>query len=229
MNLSSDAPILAKTKSTLAIVTTQACIGILAGLSSTGVALVSYRYLAHIGPILPNVLANRHFRPWVIIHASSAATALLCGPVQLLLPMQWRRPQIHRWLGWTYVTTSLLGGCSGLVLAAGLSNGMVTQAGFAALSLSWIYVTVQGLRTALARRLTNHGRWMVRSFALAFAAVTLRLYLPIAVYALGLGFSSSYAAISWLSWVPNMFAAELYLRWQRSPTALRRRNNVTTI
>ena len=42
---------------------------------------------------------------------------------------------------------------------------------------------------------------MVRSFALTFAAVTLRLYLPIAVFAFGFEFNSAYSAIAWLAWV----------------------------
>ncbi len=51
---------------------------------------------------------------------------------------------------------------------------------------------------------------MIRSWALTFAAVNLRLYLGIA-FAMGLAFSDSYPVISFLCWVPNLIAAELYL------------------
>jgi hypothetical protein len=67
-----------------------------------------------------------------------------------------------------------------------------------------------GWRAAMRRRLVEHRRWMIRSWALTLAAVTLRLYmlaLP--------GMSSpldAYRAISFLCWVPNLIAAELYLR-----------------
>ena len=60
---------------------------------------------------------------------------------------------------------------------------------------------------------------MVRSFAMTFAAVTLRLYLPIAPM-LGYEFMPAYVAISWFCWVPNLIVAELYLSraklWRRS-------------
>ena len=55
---------------------------------------------------------------------------------------------------------------------------------------------------------------MVRSFAMTFGAVTLRLYLPIAPI-MGYDFMAAYVAISWLAWVPNLMVAELYLNWSR--------------
>jgi uncharacterized membrane protein len=189
----------------------RAGLGFGAGALSVGVALMSYRYLAHLGPVPPNIAHNSFLNPWIILHAGAAATALLSGPLQLLQPLRRRWPSVHRWLGRLYVVGCLLGGASGLVLAAGVSTGPIAQAGFAALGVLWIYVTLQGWRMARAHRWADHQRWMVRSFALTFAAVTLRLYIPI-VLVLGLDFSTSYRAIAWLAWVPNVIAAELYLR-----------------
>ena len=61
-----------------------------------------------------------------------------------------------------------------------------------------------------------HRKWMIRSFALTFAAVTLRLYLPIAQL-LPIEFDNAYRVISFLCWVPNLIVAEAYLR--RKPRA----------
>ena len=60
-------------------------------------------------------------------------------------------------------------------------------------------------------RFVEHRAWMIRSFALTFAAVTLRLYLPVS-FLLELNFADVYRATSFLSWVPNLLVAELYLR-----------------
>jgi len=187
-----------------------------AALLSVAVALVSYRYVAQGGPMPQNVAHNRFVQPWIIIHAGAAATALLSGPLHLLQTLRQHRPRAHRWVGRVYVAGCLVGGGSGLVLAAGVSEGPVAQAGFACLGVLWITVTVQGWRSARARRWADHRRWMVRSFALTFAAVTLRLYIPIAL-ALGLDFSSAYRAIAWLAWVPNAIATKFYLNRQRAP------------
>jgi len=47
-------------------------------LLSCVVALASYRYLLGFGPVLTD---NRHSSPWLVLHATSAATALLLGPI----------------------------------------------------------------------------------------------------------------------------------------------------
>jgi hypothetical protein len=52
---------------------------------------------------------------------------------------------------------------------------------------------------------------MMRNFALAFAAVTLRICLGASV-AVGLPFETSYRWIAWISWIPNLVLAELLIR-----------------
>ena len=52
---------------------------------------------------------------------------------------------------------------------------------------------------------------MIRSFALTFAAVTLRLYIPASQMA-GIPFDTAYPVIAWLCWVPNLLVAELFVR-----------------
>jgi hypothetical protein len=49
---------------------------------------------------------------------------------------------------------------------------------------------------------------MVRNFALTFAAVTLRLWLPGSVLS-GVPFEVAYPIVAWLCWVPNLVVAEL--------------------
>jgi hypothetical protein len=93
----------------------------------------------------------------------------------------------------------------------GTTAGPIAATGFGLLAVIWIYVTAQGWLTARARRFDEHRRWMIRSFALTFAAVTLRLYMP-ASMAMHLDMDQAYRAIAWIAWVPNLLAAELYLR-----------------
>jgi hypothetical protein len=103
-----------------------------------------------------------------------------------------------------------VGGTAGLALGLGSSAGPIAQSGFSLLALAWLAITANALRLAIAGRYIEHRRWMIRSFSLTFAAVTLRLYLPVAP-ALGLDFLDAYRAIAWVSWVPNLLVAELYL------------------
>jgi hypothetical protein len=47
----------------------------------------------------------------------------------------------------------------------------------------------------------------VRNFALTFAAVTLRIYLPLS-NVVGIDFDVAYPVIAWIAWVPNLLVAE---------------------
>ena len=75
-----------------------------------------------------------------------------------------------------------------------------------------------GWRSAVQGRFAEHRVWMLRSFALTFAAVTLRLYLPIFPM-LGLPLVEGYRVVSILCWVPNLILVELYLRREAAAEA----------
>jgi hypothetical protein len=70
-------------------------------------------------------------------------------------------------------------------------------------------------------RIADHRDWMLRSYALTLAAVTLRLYLPASQIA-GISFLIAYPAIAWLCWVPNLLVAEWMTRTRHARTMLPR-------
>jgi len=188
---------------------------ILGGLLSAGVAATAWRYLLGIGPV-PEVVATNALRnPWLLMHVGTASLALLIGPFQFWRPLRTRIPRLHRWAGRLYVAACVAAGLSGFVLALGASTGLISTAGFGLLAIAWVYTTLMALWTATNRRFVEHRAWMIRSFALTFAAVTLRMYLPVAIAlssALPIAFEDGYRAISFLCWVPNLLVAEAYLR-----------------
>jgi hypothetical protein len=82
--------------------------------------------------------------------------------------------------------------------------------GFALLAVSWMGVTAGAWRAAVQRQIDLHRLLMRLSYAMTFAAVTLRLQIPIGL-ALG---STSYSQMSvWLaytSWIPNVIVVGLW-------------------
>ena len=179
-----------------------------------GIAVYAARYLIHPPRTPAEALLNPLGVPWLVIHVAGAVVALLLGSLQFLPAL--RRNGTHRWIGRTYVLGCLVGGVAGLVLAFGSSAGPIASAGFGALAAIWIAVNLLGWRAVLQRRFADHRRWMIRSWALTLAAVTLRLYLPL-VMVLDLPFLPWYRAIAFLCWVPNLAFAELYLRTKKHP------------
>lgn len=182
------------------------------------IAGYSARYLLHPPRTSADALSNPFGVPWLFIHVAGAVTALVLGSLQFLPALRRGAGPPHRWIGRTYVVGCLVGGTAGLILAPGSSAGPIASAGFGSLAVTWIAVNLLGWRAAVQGRFVEHRRWMIRSWALTLAAVTLRLYLPL-VMALDLPFLPWYRAISFLAWVPNLIAAELWLR-ARTPSGL---------
>lgn len=155
----------------------------------------------------------------VYLHVFSAAVALLLGPFQFWAGLRRDHIRIHRWSGRLYLGFGvLLGGLSGLYIAQFAFGGPVARLGFAMLAVCWLYTGLRGFLAIRRGAPGEHRRWMLRNFALAFAAVMLRLYVP-ATVAAGIDFAAAYAAIAWLCWLPNLLLVELMLGSERRATA----------
>ncbi|MDP3495921.1 MAG: DUF2306 domain-containing protein [Hyphomonadaceae bacterium] len=168
-------------------------------------------------------ITNPMFDPWGLqTHVAASGVAMLLGAFQFLKPLRRKAPTLHRWMGRVYVLACVVGGLAGVSIALSSTAGPIAGWGFFMLGLLWVPFTLMALVSAMRRDFTSHEIWMIRSFALTFGAVTLRLQLPIAG-ALGEAglipsdFVWSYQYIAWLAWVPNLIVAELFIATIRKP------------
>ena len=165
---------------------------------------------------LPNFV-TRH--EWLVGHAVFSSIALLTGPWQFSRRLRRRSLKVHRWLGRVYCGAVVAGWVTSLPIAAHAQTGQVASAGFLALGAFWIVTTAIGYRKIRAGQLQAHREWMMRSFALTAAAITLRIYLPIVVVTHA-PFAAGYSLIAWICWIPNLLLAEWLLRRGRVRTAI---------
>jgi uncharacterized membrane protein len=175
----------------------------LVGLYAVALAASGFR-------LLPADIAANGFPVALKAHIVTAGVALLLVPWQLVPAMRRRAPRAHRLIGRGYVVAALMGGLSGFLAAFQTRFGPVAAGGFAVLGILWTATTAAALVSARRGDLVAHRRWALRSFALGFAAVTLRVYLPVAGAA-GITFATAYPFIAWLSWVPNLLLTEYLL------------------
>lgn len=183
-------------------------------------AVAGYATVLLLEPTLRPLFVRALFaeRPIATIaHFAGSALALAIGGFQLNSRLRVRFIGAHRWLGRLYVLGVALGGFSGVLLALHASGGAIAQLGFGLLAVSWLGCTLGAYWYIRAGNSGAHRRWMIRSFALTFAAVTLRIYLP-ASQITGIPIELAYPAISWLAWVPNLLIAEFLVR--RAPGVL---------
>lgn len=148
------------------------------------------------------------------IHITSSMLCLALGPFQFL--QGWRKKHLrwHRLAGKIYVVSILLLGCpTGLYMAFFANGGFPTALGFFLLSLVWWYATYMAWHTIRRRDVQAHRRWMVRSFALAFSAVTLRIiWMPLLSLFTPIPHDTILHITAYLNWIPNLVVAELLLR-----------------
>ena len=144
----------------------------------------------------------------VYLHIFASMLALVLGPFQFSPRLRATRIQFHRWLGRIYLGVGvLLGGLAGLYMAVYAYGGIAAKLGFACLAIAWLFTGLRAYLAIRAGKVALHRQWMVRNFALTFAAVTLRLYLPLSLVA-GIPFQLAYPIIAWMCWVPNLVIAE---------------------
>ncbi len=149
----------------------------------------------------------------VPLHFFIAALALVLGPVQLSATVRRRLPALHRFAGWLYALSVLVGSIAGFSLALNAQGGAWARTAFVVLALLWPCVTALGIGRAVAGDIAGHRRWMCRSVALTWSAVTLRLILGTGLAVLHLPFVPVYVAAAWLGWLINLVVCELLLRW----------------
>lgn len=145
-----------------------------------------------------------------LLHFIAGGVVIIVGAFQFNASLRSRYLSIHRMLGRVYVVGCLVGGCAGLYLAFYATGGLVSHWGFGMLAVSWIVTTAMAYRHIRAGNVRIHQDWMIRSYALTLAAVTLRIYLPISQIA-GYDFMDAYPAIAWMCWVPNLIIAEWFI------------------
>jgi hypothetical protein len=180
------------------------------------VALFSFRFLS----FNPNLL-QEYLRPNLLnnpvpfyLHVTFAPIALVIGVWQFI-PIT-RRSVWHRWEGRVYVACVLIASLSGFVVAFTTAAGMAAGLGFAILAALWFGSTAIAYSKVRTGRYAEHRRWMIRSYALTCAAITLRLIVPVGIAA-KLDFATAYLVAAWGCWIINVAIAELIVRYSRPP------------
>jgi hypothetical protein len=150
-----------------------------------------------------------------MLHILAGAVALLTGPWQLMPRLRARRPGLHRATGYTYAVAVTFAGIGGLILGPQAWGGPVAQVGFTTLAVLWLATTAIGLHRIIAGDRAGHRAWITRSFALAFAAVSLRMQSPLLMM-LGVPDEIAYPIVAWSSWLPNLLVVQLLLARRNS-------------
>ncbi len=144
-------------------------------------------------------------------HIILGGFALLIGWLQFSEKLRRRNINSHRAIGKIYMLSVLISGLSSLYIALYATGGIVSILGFFSLGLVWLSTTFLGFTAIKKGNVELHEKFMIFSYAACFAAVTLRIWLPILTSLMG-EFNSAYRIVAWLCWVPNIIVAFFIVR-----------------
>ena len=159
-----------------------------------------------LGNKSPELLENLVWNAGFYGHIVLGGLALLSGWSQFSSGIRKRRVKTHRFLGKVYVFSVLISGICGLFISFYATGGVFASAGFFTLAVIWLFTTWMAYRSALNKQFNRHEYFMYFSFAACFAAVTLRIWLPLLMGVFE-DFVFSYRIVAWLCWVPNLVVA----------------------
>lgn len=140
---------------------------------------VIYMKNAHIFD--PSSEIARHFAPvkWYLIpHAFFGALALLLGAFQFSNRLRAKYLKVHRILGYLYVVSVFISAPFAIPVAKRIDSlSLVAASGVQ--SFGWMVTTALALYCIRHGNVSQHRRWMLRSYPFAMVFTVARLLIPI--------------------------------------------------
>lgn len=163
--------------------------------------------------IKQQAVATGWYLPAYYAHVIIGGIILVIGFFQLHPKSHLRFPRLHRWVGYFYVMGILFFAApGGLVMSFFINRGPWVLSSFVVQASLWFLFTACAFKSIRKGNIIAHKQWMWRSYALTFAAITLRIYILITSYSIDLSQPHAYATLAWLSWVPNLIVAEYFIK-----------------
>jgi len=152
------------------------------------------------------------YLPAYYSHVLFAGIILLIGFFQIHPTWGLRWKKLHRLFGKVYIGGILFFAApGGLIMSFFINRGPWVLTSFLSQSAAWFICTLLAYLRIRQGDVPLHRQWVLRSFSLCLAAITLRVYVFLSSWSFDLTAPTAYALIAWLSWVPNLLICEWYL------------------
>ncbi len=203
----------------------------LVALSAAAIAAVSALSLLTSGPETSSIPLGPDPEPHyasLLVHGLPGALALAIGPFQFVTRLRVRHPRLHRIAGRVYLASVVVGAVAALVAVLYSVSGFTVRVAFSVLAAAWLYTAFRAYRTIRRGEVQQHRIWMIRNYALTFAAVMLRVYtmggiaLQESVWP-WLTFDDVYVTAAWASVLVNVLVVEYFIVNRTPRPSARRR------
>ncbi|MED4130020.1 DUF2306 domain-containing protein [Shouchella miscanthi] len=157
-------------------------------------------------------LANVNlWKVMIQIHILLAIVALITGPLGLSKRVRNKTPFLHRWNGKIYILSILLNMIPGYYVSFFANGGFFSIVGFLTLNTLWLVTTIKGYLFIKKKQIRHHRKWMLRSFMLTYANLTIYVVVAIFHNALGVDYGVAYTLAVWSSFTFNLVISEMLI------------------
>jgi uncharacterized membrane protein len=145
-----------------------------------GLLTVFVTYMKNARVLDPTSHIAQHFAPmkWYLLpHAFFGSLAMLLGVFQFSNRLRARYLKIHRTLGYLYVVSVFIAGP--LAVPMTMRTGPSLVAASSVQSFGWMLTTAIALYCVRHGNITQHRRWMIRSYPFAMVFTVTRMIIPL--------------------------------------------------
>ncbi|WP_087093794.1 DUF2306 domain-containing protein [Elizabethkingia anophelis] len=175
-----------------------------------GIYPFMYAFVDHkhtfLGSKTPEVFHNTIWQLAFYNHIIFGGLSLFIGWRQFGKKFRDKHIKLHRNIGKLYVLSVIISSAAGIYMGFYANGGIISSTGFILLGIIWFSTTVMALSQIKKGNIKKHQQLMTYSYACTFAAVTLRLWLPLLTI-ITKDPAHSYLVVAWLSWIPNLIVA----------------------
>ncbi len=158
---------------------------------------------------------HSHFWPranWLFIHIVSGIVATLLVPFQLIPALRKKHKNLHRKLGYTYLTSVICSSVTSFYLAATSGFNIAYITGFTCFTLAWLGTTLMGFIAIVNKNVTQHREWMIRSYVVTLGFSIARLLKDTLIPVHIATKIDLLTTLTWVSWAIPLFITELILQ-----------------
>ena len=157
----------------------------------------------------------KHWFTAFYIHVYTGIFVLLAGFTQFSPYILRQYKKVHIVAGRIYAFNIIfITGPTAFIMSFYSSGGSSGVAAFVILSILWWCSTLYGVILAKNGKIIQHKSYMMRSYALALSAITLRFLKVIIATTTNLSVHERYQIIAWGGWLINLFIVELIIYYQ---------------
>ena len=191
---------------------------VLLGIRLAGIALVyffhgtDYEFLN----LKQDLLHNTTWFVAFYLHLLGGALAVLSGMAAFFT--KWIKPSSkgHKILGKIYfISIMFVGGPTGFYLGFYAEAGYLATIGFIGMSIAWMLPTFISVYKVTKGDVEGHHKWMIRSYSMTLAGVTLRLMTPLGIHWLGWTYDTTFIVTAYVPWMFNLGLAEIIILFKR--------------